>query len=105
MGLHSLVLIVVIKDSWNIMETKKKKAIVSIKKLKKSDNDITAVDSVTFYVKSSEPDKEPYMVFNSISKGFLCDCMSFVMNLEDSGKNKGCKHITKVLAYIEKNKK
>ena len=53
-------------------------------------DDITRVDSQTFYVKGSQPD--PYMVFNSENEGWLCDCMSFVMNMTDSG-NKECKHI------------
>ena len=57
-------------------------------------DDITKIDNQTYYVKGSMP--EPYLVFDSIHKGWMCDCLSFVMNLEDSGKCKPCKHIIAV---------
>ena len=50
--------------------------------------DITKVDDQSWYVRGSE--KEPYLVFKSIHKGFLCDCMSFVMG------NTNCKHIQRI---------
>ena len=57
-------------------------------------SDIEKVDDKTFYVKSSQPDKEPYMVFNSINIGWTCDCLSFVYNIDDAQRSKDCKHIT-----------
>ena len=79
--------------------TKSKKPIVSIKKIQKSDNEVTRVDANTFYVKSSDPEKEPYMVFNSMNEGWLCDCMHFVMSLQDDGHTPPCKHIKKCLLF------
>ena len=61
-------------------------------------DDITRIDEKTFYVKSSDPEKEPYMVFNSANKGLICDCMAFVMNIEDNGNTKECKHIKRVIS-------
>jgi hypothetical protein len=55
---------------------------------------IERLDAVTFNVKGSDPD--PYMVFKSIHKDWVCDCMSFVMNMTDDGKNKPCKHIKEI---------
>ena len=78
-------------------EQKKKLKVTTFKKIKKSDNPITQIDSQSWYVKSErDPSKEPYLVFNSNSKGFLCDCMNFVMKIEDSGKTINCKHILMV---------
>jgi hypothetical protein len=72
---------------------KKKRAVTSFKKINKSEDMITQVDQQTYYHKrSKEPDKDPYMIFNSNSLGWLCDCMSFTMNIDDKGKS-NCKHI------------
>ena len=76
------------------MTDKKKK--IKVQSFRKMKDDITRIDTNTFYVKSSDPDREPYMVFNSISKGLLCDCMDFVMNIEDNGNTKLCKHILRI---------
>lgn len=76
--------------------TIKKKKTTSFKSINKSDNDITQIDSQTYYHKSSDPDKEPYMVFRSNGKGFLCDCMSFVMSMTDTNSNPECKHIVRI---------
>jgi len=66
-------------------------------KLSKLGDGITQIDSQSWYVKSErDPNKEPYLVFNSNSKGWLCDCMNFVMKIEDSGKTINCKHILMV---------
>ena len=64
----------------------------------KSDKDVFHEDVNTYYVKSSDPKKEPYMVYNSINEGFLCDCMAFVMNMTGDGavEQYQCKHILKV---------
>ena len=74
------------------MTDKKKHKAKSFKKMA----DIERVDEKTFYVKSSNPEQEPYMVFNSQSKGFICDCLSFVYNIEDNGNTRECKHIARV---------
>jgi predicted nucleic acid-binding Zn finger protein len=55
---------------------------------------IEKIDSQTYDVYGS--DKEPYMVFDSIHKGWTCTCMSFVMNITEDGKTKPCKHIKEV---------
>ena len=75
-----------------IMDKRKKKPIVSLKKIQKSASDITQVDANTYYVKSSDPEKEPYFVYNSINIGWTCDCMDFTMNITDTA-TKECKHI------------
>jgi len=85
------------------MTEKKTKKAITYKKLKKSENPIEQVDALTFYVKSeTNPAKEPYFVYNSMREGFLCDCMSFVMNLTDDGHTKPCKHIEKVKEFLKK---
>ena len=66
-----------------------RKKIKILRKLKPTD-EIIKRDDQTFYVPSSDPEKEPYMVFNSLSKGWLCDCLDFVMG------NLNCKHIQRV---------
>ena len=76
--------------------SKQKKKATSFKLLKKSTDDITQIDSQTYYHKSSDPDKEPYMVFHSQNGSWLCDCMAFVMNIQDDGKGKECKHVTRI---------
>ena len=55
---------------------------------------ITREDRDTFYVQGTR--KEQYMIFKSIHKDWVCDCMSFVMNMTDDGKNKACKHIKEI---------
>jgi hypothetical protein len=55
---------------------------------------IERLDAVTFEVQGSE--KTPYMVFKSIHKDWVCDCMNFVMNMSDNGDNKPCKHIKEI---------
>ena len=55
---------------------------------------IEQIDSQTYDVYGS--DKEPYMVFDSIHKGWTCTCMHFVMNIKDDGTTKKCKHIVAV---------
>ena len=68
-------------------------------KLSKLEDGITQIDSQSWYVKSErDPNKEPYLVFNSNSKGWLCDCMDFVMNIQDNGTTKECKHIIRCKA-------
>lgn len=78
---------------------KDKKPIVSLKKIQKSKDDITQVDAKTFYVKSSDPEKEPYFVYNSINEGWLCECMDFIIHLPDEGKpmQHKCKHILRCM--------
>lgn len=71
----------------------KKKKVVSFSKIK----EITRVDEKSFYVPSSDPEKEPYLVFNSVNKGWLCDCLAFVVNIEDNGNTKRCKHINRII--------
>lgn len=70
---------------------KKKRPITKFSKL---EDQVTRIDEKTFYVKSSDPEKEPYMVFHSQNKGWVCDCMSFVMNIKDNWETKHCKHIS-----------
>ncbi len=92
--------------------TKKKTKAISLKNLRKSDSDIFQVDSNTYYARSSKVDEEGksiwYYVYystgneNQEGKGWLCDCMSYIMKMRDDGKNPHCKHITKI---IEKYKK
>jgi len=87
------------------MTENNKKKVITFKKLKKSENQIEQWDSLTFYVKSqSNPEKNPYFVYNSMGKGWLCDCMYFVMNLTDDGKSKPCKHIKMVQDMLSKKK-
>lgn len=74
-------------------DDKKKLPKTTFKKIKKSDSLIQRQDQNTFYVKSSDPEKDPYFVFKSINEGWLCDCMSFVMSLTDDGHSPECKHI------------
>lgn len=73
-------------------DDKKKLPKITFKKMKKQDSPIIRQDQNTFYVKSSDPEKEPYFVYNSINEGWLCDCMDFVMNITDT-TTKECKHI------------
>jgi len=85
-------------------ENKKHKK-VTFKQIKKSEDDIFAVDSQTFYVKSSDPSKEPYMIFHEQTEyidRWLCDCMDFTMKLTDDSKNPNCKHINRVIEKIGK---
>jgi hypothetical protein len=84
---------------------KKKKKIRSLKKIRQGENMIEEVDAQTFYVKSSDPDKDPYMVFNSEKKSWLCDCMDFVMSLTDTETNPKCKHIKMVQEKLLKYQK
>lgn len=58
--------------------------------------DIERIDEKTFYVKSSQPDKEPYMVFKSENKGWVCDCPNWYYNLDDHDKSIDCKHIKRI---------
>jgi predicted nucleic acid-binding Zn finger protein len=55
----------------------------------KTEDEIIKIDCKTYQIKD-------YMIFNSDSKGFLCDCMSFVMNIQDNGTTKDCKHILRI---------
>ena len=87
------------------MIEKKKKKVVSLKKIRKGENMIEQIDSQTFYVKSSDPQKDPYMVFNSDKKSWLCDCMDFVMSLTDTETNPECKHIKMCKTKIEYQKR
>ncbi len=76
------------------VEKKKKIKAQSFRKMK---DDITRVDAQTFYVLSeTELKQEPYMVFHSQDGRWLCDCMDYLMHLEDSGKYKDCKHILRI---------
>ncbi|HTH23002.1 MAG TPA: hypothetical protein VL854_12360 [Nitrososphaeraceae archaeon] len=85
------------------MEEKKKHKKVTFKQIKKSEDDIHVVDSATYYVKSeTDPEREPYFVYNSINIGWTCDCMDFTMKMRDDGKNPYCKHIKKVIERISK---
>jgi len=87
------------------MTEKKPKKAITYKKLKKSENQIEQWDALTFYVKSqSNPTKNPYFIYNSMGKGWLCDCMYFVMNLTDDGHTKPCKHIEKVKEFLKNRK-
>jgi len=57
----------------------------------KTEDEIIKIDVRTWQIKD-------YMIFHSDSKGWLCDCMDFVMNIEDNGKTKECKHIIRCKA-------
>lgn len=56
---------------------------------KKTEDEIIKIDCKTWQIKD-------YMIFNSDSAGWLCDCMAFVMNIEDNGNTKECKHILRI---------
>ena len=58
------------------------------------DDEIHKEDDRTFYINE-------YMIYNSDSKGFLCDCMDFVMNINKDKYH--CKHIKRVLVSITKD--
>ena len=49
---------------------------------------IEQIDIKSYYVKGSE--KEPYLVYNSDSKGWMCDCIWWSIHMKD------CKHIVLV---------
>ena len=83
-----VMIILLIVHVRSLILTGKKKA-KSFKKM----GDIERIDSQTYYVKGSQP--EPYMVYNSINIGWTCDCMNFVLNIQD-GKKYECKHILKI---------
>ena len=54
----------------------------------KEEKIIEQIDIKSYYVKSqSDPNREPYLVYNSDSKGFMCDCMWWSIHMAD------CKHI------------
>jgi len=74
---------------------KNKLKVTTFKKIKKSGNLITQVDPQSWYVtSSSQPDKDPYLVFNSTKQEkWFCDCMAYTMNLKDDGTYKDCRHI------------
>ena len=78
---------------------KKKHKVLRMKQISKED--ITRVDEQSFYVPSSDPDMkgEPYLVFYSTNKGWLCDCMNFTLNLKDINDipTHQCKHIKMVI--------
>jgi len=85
------------------MTEKKTKKAITYKKLKKSENQIEQWDALTFYVKSqSNPTRDPYFIYNSMGKGWLCECMYFVMNLKDYGPNPECNHIKMVKEFLKK---
>ena len=73
-----------------------RKKIKILRKLKPTD-EIIKRDDQTFYVPSSDPEKEPYMVFHSQSGKWFCDCMDFVMG------NLNCKHIKRAVTYQSNN--
>ena len=52
----------------------------------KTEDEIVRIDSQTFQIKD-------YMIFHSQDGRWLCDCMAFVMNIQDNGTTKPCKHI------------
>ena len=74
------------------MEKKKKK--IKAQSFRKMKDDITQVDSQTYYVKGSMP--EPYMIFHSNNGKWLCDCMDYVIHIEDNGTIHDCKHILRI---------
>ena len=81
--------------------TKKKLRVVSLKQIAKNEENITRVDSATFYHKTDSwyDDGSPivaYMVYRSDREGWLCDCLSFVFNLKDSKHTPDCKHIRNI---------
>ena len=81
------------------MEKKNKKPVTTFKAIKRSENPITRIDQYTFYVKSSDPKKEPYFVYKEHihHDRWLCDCLNFVMNLKDvNSPTHICKHINMV---------
>ena len=49
-------------------------------------DEIVKIDARTFEIKD-------YMIYHSDDDKWLCDCMSFVMNLQDNGQTFDCKHI------------
>ena len=77
-----------------------RKKIKILRKLKPTDQ-IIKRDDQTFYVPSSDPEKEPYMVFNSLSKGWMCDCLDFTIHLNIHRYE--CKHIKRAITYQSNN--
>ena len=55
-------------------------------------DEIVKVDARTFEIKD-------YMIYHSDDGKWLCDCLDFVMNIEDNGNTKNCKHIIRCIAY------
>ena len=56
---------------------------------------VTREDANTFYVKSSDPEKEPYFVYRSEKEhmGWFCDCMWYQIHERPSPPSPDCKHI------------
>ena len=81
----------------------KKKPIIFESKLKKSKDDITQVDANTFYVKSSDPDKDPYFIYHDMNDRWLCECMDFIIHLPDDGMpvTHKCKHILRCMLRVQ----
>jgi hypothetical protein len=61
-----------------------KRKITTYKKIKANDGP-TQIDANTFYVKSIDPDKDPYMVIRDLKNRWICDCGSL-----------NCRHIQQV---------
>ena len=81
------------------MEHKKKHKVLRMKTI--SREDITPVDAYTYYVPSSDPEKEPYFVYKEhINRDrWLCECENFIFNLKDTNDapTHQCKHIKAVI--------
>ena len=67
--------------------TDKKKHTARLKPYK--DDEIHREDARTFFIKD-------YMIYRDQNDRWLCDCLDFVMNIEDNGNTKECKHIERV---------
>ena len=65
-----------------------------LRKLKPTD-EIIKRDDQTFYVPSSDPEKEHYMVFHSQNGKWFCDCMAFTFNDKED-----CKHIIRIKSEV-----
>ena len=50
---------------------------------------IERLDRDTFLTKK-------YMIYNSMNKGFTCECLNYIFNLKDDGTSVECKHIREI---------
>ncbi len=83
-------------------ENKKKISKITIKKIMQDAEPIIRRDADTFYVRSSDPLKEPWFVFRDKYGHWYCDCPDFYYKLPGEGKKPvyNCKHILRcVLSF------
>jgi len=83
------------------IENKKKITKITIKKIMQDAEPIIRRDADTFYVKSSNPLKEPWFVFRDRHGNWYCDCPDFYYKLPGEGKKPTyhCKHINMAENY------